>query len=106
MTELTDSWKFLFDFYNYDSSIAGLVNQALGVKSSVTVRSDNSDVLFEDLMSLLPNDIQDKSYANFLAYVTPKYCQKEINDNMVDDIDYEDIHSNERERTAELENVF
>ncbi len=107
MTEQTDSWKFIFDFYKYDTSIAGLVNQALGIKSSVKVRSDNSDVLFEDLMSLLPNDIQDKSYTNFLAYVTPKYCQKEINENIVYEVnDEEDINSRERERTAELENVF
>ena len=108
MTEQATSWSFLFDFYKYDTSIAGLINQALGVKSSVTIRTDSFDVLFEDLMSLVPNDKQDKSYVNFLAYVTPQYFQKEVDDNIVDDIDNGGVYSREREadRIEELENVF
>ena len=80
MIKQIDSWEFLFDFYKYDKSIADLFNSALGVKSLVKIRTDNSEVLLEEILSLLPNNIEQKTYKDFLCYVTPKYCQEGLDE--------------------------
>jgi len=121
MTKIADSWNFLFDFYKYDTSIVGLINHALGVKSVVTVRDESYETLLEDITSLLPNNIKDKSYENFLAYVT-KEINVFISEDVVDKDDAEESEeagdtsdedneaksedSETRERTEELENIF
>ena len=96
MTKIADSWFFLFDFYKYDTSIVGLINHALGVKSVVSVRDESYETLLEDITSLLPNNIKDKSYENFLAYVT-----KEINDFIFEDI----VDKDDAEKSEESENT-
>ena len=80
MIKHIDSWGFLFDFYKYDKSIADLFNSALSVKSKVKIRTDNSEVLLDELLSLLPNNIEQKTYKDFLCYVTPKYCQEGLDE--------------------------
>lgn len=71
MMQIDKSWEFLYEFYLDDpSSIAELINQALGVKSKKKVRTDSWDVFFEDIISSLPKNSGDKTtYEDFLDYV-------------------------------------
>ena len=68
MKDNSNSWIFLFDFYQSDPSIVSLLNKALSIKSNKTLRGDSFENFFEDLLSLLPTNVKRESYHDFLNY--------------------------------------
>lgn len=74
MMQIDKSWEFLYEFYlDAPSSIAELINKALGVKSKKKVRTESWAVFFEDIISSLPKNSGDKTtYLDFLTYVKGK----------------------------------
>lgn len=74
MMQSDKSWEFLYEFYLDDpSSIAELINKALGVESKKRVRTDSWNVFFEDIICSLSKNSGDKTtYLDFLTYVKGK----------------------------------
>ena len=68
MIDIDNSWQFLSDFYLHDKSIVLYVNRALRIKSKMTVRDTSFNVFMGDVLSFLPNSIENTSYKSFLQY--------------------------------------
>ena len=75
MSIYDNSWKFLEDFYDQDRDIVEMCNNALGIRSKVSLDGSCKEFFFRDLFSTLNR--QSKTYADFVDYVTP---QSEIAD--------------------------
>lgn len=75
MSIYDNSWKFLEDFYDQDRDIVEMCNNALEIRSKVSLDGSCKESFFRDLFSTLNR--QSKTYADFLDYVTP---QSEIAD--------------------------
>ena len=75
MSIYDNSWKFLEDFYDQDRDIVEMCNNALGIRSKVSLDGSCKESFFRDLFSTLNR--QSKTYADFVDYVTP---QSEIAD--------------------------
>ena len=78
MSIYDNSWKFLEDFYDQDRDIVEMCNNALGIRSKVSLDGSCKESFFRDLFSTLNR--QSKTYADFVDYVTP---QSEIADSTI-----------------------
>ena len=70
MSLCDNSWVFLEDFYDQDSDIVELCNAALGIRSRISLDGSSKQAFFKSLFSTL--DRQQKTYADFVDFVTPE----------------------------------
>ena len=70
MSLCDNSWVFLEDFYDQDSDIVELCNAALGIRSRISLDGSSKQTFFKSLFSTL--DRQQKTYADFVDFVTPE----------------------------------
>ena len=66
MKGIDESWRFLEDFFKSDVVISANVNKILRLTTRSSVREDNFDVFFEDIMKLIPHKNGNLTYSDFL----------------------------------------